>query len=129
MVELVERHGVAVDAGLRSDGYAGVPGFRIGARYGRERYGAIGCPVRLVNLIRESGADHRGGHGLSVAGAEPSELETLTGPTIPARSVIVISLPPVPPAVAVQFVSPAAICAAIFDAMDAESGSEPWSHE
>jgi hypothetical protein len=38
-----------------------------------------------------------------VAGADPSELDTFTGPALVALSVMLISLPYVPPSAALQF--------------------------
>src|SRR5579883_2312105 len=54
-----------------------------------------------------------------VSAADPSELETATGPAMPGFSVIKISLPYVPPVVAVQFGSEALIWVAMLDAMPA----------
>src|SRR5579885_2170040 len=55
----------------------------------------------------------------SVSAADPSELETETGPATPGFSVMKISFPNVPPVVAVQFGSEALIWAAMLDAMPA----------
>lgn len=57
---------------------------------------------------------------LSVAGPEPSELDTAMGPTTPLRSDTITPLPEVPPTVAVQLGSLAAICAAMLAAICAE---------
>src|SRR5579883_3173632 len=56
---------------------------------------------------------------VSASDADPSELETATGPPMPGFSVMKISLPYVPPVVAVQLGSEALICAAMLDAMPA----------
>src|ERR1039458_8213580 len=55
--------------------------------------------------------------GVSEAAAEPSELDTATGPAMPAFKVIRISLLYWPPTVAVQFGSEALICAATLAAI------------
>src|SRR5271166_6831973 len=56
---------------------------------------------------------------VNVSAADPSELETATGPDTPAFSVMKISLPYVPPVVAVQFGSDALIWPAILFATPA----------
>src|SRR5579875_294382 len=63
-----------------------------------------------------------------VSEAEPSELETASGPEMPGLSVMKISLPKAPPVVAEQLGSEALICPAMFAAISALP-SEPSTHE
>src|ERR1017187_494090 len=70
--------------------------------------------IWLAMLFRMVGASVP---GVSDAAAEPSELDTATGPATPAFSVMRISLLYWPPTVAVQFGSEALICPATLAAI------------